>query len=209
MADTIPHVVAHVAVSLDGATTGFEPDIGRFYELAGTWREDVTLTGADTILAQEATLASAPRPGPAADGPLLAVVDSRARVTAWSALREVGYWRDVLALYSAQTSPRVGGTPELVTGSTRVDLAAALRELARRGAATVRVDSGGALTGALLAAGLVAEVSLLVHPVFAGPAGDHTWYGSDRPPAGALDLIAAESQPGGLVWLRYRVAAYS
>jgi 2,5-diamino-6-(ribosylamino)-4(3H)-pyrimidinone 5'-phosphate reductase len=208
MADKIPHVVAHVAVSLDGATTGFEPDIGRFYALAGTWREDVTLAGADTILAQEAALAAAgpaQRPGPAADGPLLAVVDSRARVTAWSALREVGHWRDVLALYCAQTPPRVGNTPELVTGSDRVDLAAALAELARRGAATVRVDSGGALTGALLAAGLVAEVSLLVHPVLAGPAGDHTWCGSEPPPAGPLDLIAAESQPGGLVWLRYRV----
>ena len=42
-----PHVVAHVAVSLDGATTGFEPDVGRFYELARTWSEDVTLAGAD------------------------------------------------------------------------------------------------------------------------------------------------------------------
>ena len=29
-----PYVVAHVAVSVDGATTGLEPDVGRFYELA-------------------------------------------------------------------------------------------------------------------------------------------------------------------------------
>ena len=46
-----PHVVVHVAVSLDGATTGFDPDVERFYELARMWREDVTLVGADTILA--------------------------------------------------------------------------------------------------------------------------------------------------------------
>jgi 2,5-diamino-6-(ribosylamino)-4(3H)-pyrimidinone 5'-phosphate reductase len=209
MADKIPHVVAHTAVSLDGATTGFDPDLGRFYELAGTWQEDVTLAGADTILAQEAALTAAPRPGPAADGPLLAVVDGRGRVTGWDALREVGHWRDVLALYCAQTPPRVGSTPELVTGTTRVDLAAALAELARRGAATVRVDSGGALTGALLAAGLVAEVSLLVHPLLAGPAGDRAWYGPGPPPAGGLDLVSAQCQPGGLVWLRYRVGAYS
>ena len=54
---TLPHVVLHVAVSLDGATDGFAPDVGTFYELAGRWREDVTLAGADTILAQEKALA--------------------------------------------------------------------------------------------------------------------------------------------------------
>jgi 2,5-diamino-6-(ribosylamino)-4(3H)-pyrimidinone 5'-phosphate reductase len=80
MATGRPHVVVHVAVSLDGATTGFDPDVGRFYELARTWREDVTLVGADTILAQQEALAAVPRPGPAPDGPLLAVVDGRARV---------------------------------------------------------------------------------------------------------------------------------
>ena len=70
-----PYVVAHVAVALDGATTGFEPDAGRFYELAATWSEDVTPVGADTILAQKHALAAAPRPGPVEGGPLLAVVD--------------------------------------------------------------------------------------------------------------------------------------
>jgi hypothetical protein len=70
-----PYVVAHVAVSLDGATTGFQPDVARFYRLARIWDEDATLAGADTILAQEAALVDAPRPGPAEDGPLLAVVD--------------------------------------------------------------------------------------------------------------------------------------
>jgi 2,5-diamino-6-(ribosylamino)-4(3H)-pyrimidinone 5'-phosphate reductase len=204
MADKRPYVVAHAAVSLDGATTGFEPDIGRFYALAGTWSEDVTLAGADTILAQEAALDTAPRPGPAADGPLLAVVDGRARVTRWDALREVGHWRDVLALSCAQTPPRVGSPPQLVAGTDRVGLAEVLAELARRGAATVRVDSGGTLTGALLAAGLVTEVSLLVHPVLAGAAGERRWHGSA--PACGLDLIEARPDEGGLVWLRYRVA---
>ena len=52
----MPHVVIHVAVSLDGATTGFEPDVARFYELAAGFREDVTLAGADTILAQAEAL---------------------------------------------------------------------------------------------------------------------------------------------------------
>ena len=101
----MPHVVVHVAVSLDGATTGFDPDVERFYALARTWREDLTLAGADTILAQERALAAAPRPGPAADGPLLAVVDGRGRVREWEALRDCGHWSDVIALQRLAAEP--------------------------------------------------------------------------------------------------------
>jgi 2,5-diamino-6-(ribosylamino)-4(3H)-pyrimidinone 5'-phosphate reductase len=66
-------------VSLNGCTTGFEVDLSRFYSLLPTWREGITLTGADTILAQEPELAAAPRPGPTRGTPLLVVVDSRKR----------------------------------------------------------------------------------------------------------------------------------
>jgi 2,5-diamino-6-(ribosylamino)-4(3H)-pyrimidinone 5'-phosphate reductase len=202
-----PHVVVHVAVSLDGATTGFEPDVGRFYALAHTWREDVTLAGADTILAQEKALAGAPRPGPAPDGPLLAVVDGRGRVRQWDALRDCGYWSDVLALRAAATpaNGRDEHVREIVTGVERVDLAAALRALGdREGARVVRVDSGGALIGALLGCGLVDEVSLLVHPCLAGAEANHAWHGSAPRAPLHLEPLASETFDGGLAWLRYR-----
>jgi 2,5-diamino-6-(ribosylamino)-4(3H)-pyrimidinone 5'-phosphate reductase len=197
-----PHVVVHVAVSLDGATTGFTPAVGLFYELSAAWREDVTLTGADTILAQESILATAPQPGPSAGGPLLAVVDSRARVRQWTALRDVGHWSGVLAVSSERTPPRPDDVPELVAGHDRVDLRELLTALGRRpGIAVVRVDSGGALTGALLADGLVDEISLLVHPVLAG---GRRWYGSAARPATAWELTDCLRPAEGLVWLRYR-----
>lgn len=204
-----PYVVAHTAVSLEGATTGFAPDVGRFYELAAIWQEDTTLAGADTILAQEQALAAAPRPGPAAHGPLLAVVDGKGRIRQWEALREVGHWSRVIALYTRSTPPRPAPSPvaELVTGTERVDLAEAIAGLQRReGAEVVRVDSGGSLTGALLEAGLLDEVSLLIHPCLAGPRARHRWYGSAPHPAGALELLACEALGDGLVWLRYRLA---
>ncbi|GAA5045244.1 2,5-diamino-6-(ribosylamino)-4(3H)-pyrimidinone 5'-phosphate reductase [Thermocatellispora tengchongensis] len=204
-----PYVVAHVAVSLEGATTGFAPDAGRFYEPAATWNEDATLAGADTILAQEPTPAGASGPGPASGGPLLAVVDGRARVSAWAALRDAGHWSRVLALRAGSIPPRpasLAWVPELVAGGERVDLEAALRALAEReGARVVRVDSGGGLVGALLARGLVDEVSLLVHPVLAGPGGDRRWPGA-APPAAGLELLASRTFDGGLAWLRYRMA---
>jgi 2,5-diamino-6-(ribosylamino)-4(3H)-pyrimidinone 5'-phosphate reductase len=202
-----PHVVVHVAVSLDGATTGFDPDVGRFYEIARTWEEDVTLVGADTVLAQEEALAAVPRPGPAPDGPLLAVVDGRGRVREWGALRDCGSWSGVLALRARATPVRAGGEQvrEIVAGAEHVDLAAALRALRERGAELVRVDSGGSLIGALLRDGLVDELSLLVHSCVA-PAGNHRWHGPAPTPSLTLEALASESLDGDLVWLRYRVA---
>jgi 2,5-diamino-6-(ribosylamino)-4(3H)-pyrimidinone 5'-phosphate reductase len=197
-----PHTVVHVAVSLDGATTGFDPDQGRFYELAARWEEDVTLAGADTILAQEQALSAAPRPGRAEGGPLLAVVDGRARVGEWEALRDCGHWSDVVALRCAGAS----GAPEreIVTGGDRVDLGEALATLGREGARTVRVDSGGGLTGALLAAALVDELSLLVHPVLVGTGGKR-WHGDGPGRDLRLDPIGADGFDDGVRWLRYRV----
>src|SRR5690348_3385489 len=113
---TRPRVVVHVAVSVDAATTGFTPDLGRFYGLVPTWDEEVTLVGSDTILAQEQALATAPMPGPTADAPLLAVVDSRHRVSRWTALRDCGHWSGVLAVRSA-AGQGDGDVPTLIAGS--------------------------------------------------------------------------------------------
>ena len=193
------HVIIHAAVSLDGATAGFRPDVARFYEIATQWSEDVTLAGADTILAQEPALADTPRPGPAPDGPLLAVVDSRRRVSEWEALRDCGHWRDVAALRAAGRADGQGFPREIVTGGERVDLTAALAQLEGD---IVRVDSGGALNGALLREGLVDEISLLVHPCIIGHE-QSRWYGAATP--ASLEAIDAETLDGGLAWLRYRV----
>jgi 2,5-diamino-6-(ribosylamino)-4(3H)-pyrimidinone 5'-phosphate reductase len=205
-----PRVVVHVAVSLDAATTGFTPDLGRFHGLARTWDEEVTLVGSDTILAQEHALAGAPMPGPDAERPLLAVVDSRHRVSQWTSLRDCGLWSGVLAVRGA-AGQGDGEVPTLIAGSDRdgrVNLATALEALADEyGANTVRVDSRGSLTGALLAAGLVDELSLLVHPVVAGPAGDRHWWGPGTPPRLELkELGAAADSRDGVTWLRYEIA---
>jgi 2,5-diamino-6-(ribosylamino)-4(3H)-pyrimidinone 5'-phosphate reductase len=204
MARSRPYVVGHVAVSLEGATGGFQPDVTRFYELAHTWAEDVTLTGADTILAQEKALRDAPRPGPLEGGPLLAVVDGRCRVRDWDALREVGHWSDVVALRCASSPPADASVvDEIVVGAARVDLAAALRALGERpGVQVVRVDSGGGLLGALLEAELVDEVSLLVHPCLVGPAHQRRWHGQAVVPKLAVTGCTVLD---GLVWLRYRL----
>jgi 2,5-diamino-6-(ribosylamino)-4(3H)-pyrimidinone 5'-phosphate reductase len=196
-------VVAHLAVSVDGDTRGFAPDLELFYRLARDFNEDLTLTGADTILAQEPALAELDGPGPDLEAPLLAVVDSRARVSAWEALRDAGHWRGVVALRSAASpASATGPAATVVAGESRVDLAAALAELARgEGIGRVRVDSGGALAAAMLAGGLVDELSLLIHPVVSGGGSWLDSFGGDA----ALELAGCESFAGGIVWIRYRV----
>jgi 2,5-diamino-6-(ribosylamino)-4(3H)-pyrimidinone 5'-phosphate reductase len=92
---------------------------------------------------------------------------------------------------------------ELAVGDQRVDLRAALEALgARPGISTVRVDSGGGLTGALLSEELVDEVSLLLHPWWTGSA-ERPWHGNAAGVPAVLELVSRESIDQ-LVWLRYR-----
>jgi 2,5-diamino-6-(ribosylamino)-4(3H)-pyrimidinone 5'-phosphate reductase len=232
-----PRVILHNAVSADGRVDWFPADIGLFYELAATWHEDATLAGSGTILAAGGG-AEEPAPAPSANvatplpvtgsavtgpaaalpdhRPILAVVDSRGQVKGWRTLLAAGYWRTGVALCSATTPPdhlawlAAQGVERLVCGTGRVDLAAALDELAARfGVKTVRVDSGGKLNGELLRLGLVDEISLLVHPYLVGGKTPGSMFRAAdlTHEIGVLELELMQSRKvkAGIVWLRYAV----
>jgi riboflavin biosynthesis pyrimidine reductase len=159
---------------------------------------------------------------PAAGGkPLLAVVDARGRVRNWRALKALtDYWRGLVPLVSratpAEALARMGGAglDALVVGDERVDLGAALQALAGRyGVQRVRVDSGGSLAGALLRAGLVHEVSVLVQPALVGGELPRSIFRAaelDGPGRVVrLALLGLERLEGDVVWLRYEVAGRS
>ena len=98
----------------------------------------------------------------------------------------------------------------IVAGAERVDLRAALEELnVRHGVELVRVDSGGTLNGALLRAGLVSEVSMLINPCLVGGATPGTIFQApDQAVPGdviPLRLIHLEQVADDAVWLRYEV----
>jgi 2,5-diamino-6-(ribosylamino)-4(3H)-pyrimidinone 5'-phosphate reductase len=220
-----PRVILHKAVSADGRLDGFRPELEVYYGLAGRFHEDVTLAGSLTLLESPDGPALAldpgeipepPVPDPGDERPILAVPDSRDRIKNWAHLRTLPYWRDIYVLSSSTASPeqierfRRQHVPYFLCGRERVDLAAALNSIgARFGAKTVRVDAGETLNGALLRAGLVDEISLLVHPRFVGEASPRSAFKAEDPggPEGALELELAgnETLPGGLVWLRYAV----
>ncbi|HVH07012.1 MAG TPA: dihydrofolate reductase family protein [Myxococcota bacterium] len=89
-----------------------------------------------------------------------------------------------------------------------VDLAGALEKIgARFGVRTLMLEGGGKINGALLRAGLVDEVSLLVAPVADGRIGTPALFdveGEGFAPC-ALALASVEQRADGVVWLRYRV----
>jgi 2,5-diamino-6-(ribosylamino)-4(3H)-pyrimidinone 5'-phosphate reductase len=222
----LPRVVVFNEMSVDGRITGFDSDMGRYYGLAARWEADAMLSGSNTLLDAYGPEESLEEDGSAFEPPrrdpddrrlLLVVVDSRGRLRSWSRLRKEPYWRDVIALCSRATAQshldylRARHVETIVTGAEQVDLRAALEELnARHGVEVVRVDSGGTLNGALLRAGLVNEVSVLINPCLVGGATPLTIFQAPGPPRPEdvipLKLIHFEQVADGALWLRYEVA---
>jgi 2,5-diamino-6-(ribosylamino)-4(3H)-pyrimidinone 5'-phosphate reductase len=218
-----PSVTIHNTLSVDGRLTGFPVDLGLHYEVADSSHHDAALTGSATLLAaaraQGIDLAGddpdqpVPPPVPDDPRPWLVIVDSRARVSRLAWLRGQPFWRDVLVLCS-QTTPaqhltrlRRHHVEYLVAGADRVDLAAALHLLADRYRVhAVRVDAGGTLNGALMRAGLVDELSIIIAPHLAGAdAATVPLLTGPGPDRARLTLLAVDHLRDGHLWLRYRL----
>ena len=213
-----PVTILHNSVSLDGSVVGFEVDMATHYRLAGSFGAEAHLVGSSTALTgieQFGGLRSeveADRRRPADSGrPPWVVVDSGARLLGkLHAFRGSEFGGDPIVLVSEAT-PRhyleylaERDYRSHVTGRERVDLGAALGLLARSYAVeTLLVDSGPGLNGALLAAGLIDQISLLVVPTLVGsralPLFGRVQGGLD------LELIHQERIEPGSVWLHYRV----
>jgi 2,5-diamino-6-(ribosylamino)-4(3H)-pyrimidinone 5'-phosphate reductase len=220
----LPRLIMHNAVSLDGRIEGFPADVGLYYELAERWKVDAHLVGCDTMLQMEAQIPDMDDsviqlPSPAAPNdtrPLLVVPDSRGRLRKWRGIREMPYWRGAVAFCSRSTPQEYlenlikWHVPYLMAGDDHVDLGAALELLNLHfDVKTVHVDSGGTLSGVLLRAGLVDEVSLLIHPHLAGGAGRRSFFrqqGLGGPEESIrLRLTHLERMRDDIVWLRYLV----
>ncbi|MFI5707915.1 RibD family protein [Kribbella sp. NPDC051620] len=141
------------------------------------------------------------------------VVDSRGRVT-WED-EDHGEW-DILVLVARSTPAaylahlRTRRICYLVAGDDRVDFAVALGRMRERlGVSCVLSTAGGGLNGALLRAGLVDEIQLLVLPAVIGGLGTPTLFdGSelgDHDLPTRLQLLSSHTETDGMLWLRYKV----
>lgn len=179
----LPYVYIHNEMSLDGRMDWMADDQGLYYETIAQFQVDAMLSGSNTIL--DAVWEPAASKGgfdftPAAKNfedprQLLVVLDSRGRVENWGVIRDQPYWRDVVVLCSLSTPQMyidqltAQGIDFIVAGEERVNLRAALARLRDQyRVESLRVDSGGILNGALLRAGLVDEIVVIVNPCLTG-----------------------------------------
>ena len=142
-------------------------------------------------------------------------VDSRGRIR-WEK-REKTFWGKnwhPLVLVANITPPayisqlRRKHIPYIVAGTRRVDLWQAMKKLHDElGLRCVASLGGGRLNGALLRAGLVDEVSVVLIPMVVGGERTPTSFdavelGSNEMPL-VLNLVDSKIQKDGSIWLRY------
>ncbi|MBC7260675.1 MAG: RibD family protein, partial [Chloroflexi bacterium] len=185
---------------------------------------DALLAGCETMLQMESEIpdiddrdAQPPPPiDPQDPRPLLVVPDSRGRFRRWRGIRQFPFWRGGVALCSRATPQEYlenlvkWHVPYLIAGEDHVDLRAALELLHLHfGVRTVLVDSGGTLNGVLFRAGLVDEVSVLIHPHLVGGMSPRSFFRAPDLPPGKdpipLRLTHMERVRDDIVWLRYEV----
>ncbi len=108
---------------------------------------------------------------------------------------------------------RADGVSYIFAGAREIDLAAALETLNRElGIEHLLLEGGGGANGALLRAGLVDEISLVISPVVDGSTGAPNVFNSGDvdlgpSPIERMTLASHEVLDGGAVWLRYTLSS--
>jgi diaminohydroxyphosphoribosylaminopyrimidine deaminase/5-amino-6-(5-phosphoribosylamino)uracil reductase len=188
-----PWVRLKVAASLDGRTaladgrsqwiTG--PDARRDGH-AFRARACAVLTGIGTVRDDDPQLTV--RDVPTTRQPLRVLVDSRLEVPLAARVLEGGSVLVAAAVHDeAKAATLAARGAEVVVfpnASGKVDLAALMGELARRGMNEVHVEAGVKLNGSLLAAGIVDELVVYLAPRLIGDSGRGMF---DLPPLAGLD----------------------
>jgi 2,5-diamino-6-(ribosylamino)-4(3H)-pyrimidinone 5'-phosphate reductase len=230
-----PHVTVNMAMTADGKVDTVDRRGARISTDADTRRvnalraeADAIMVGGHTLLAEdprltvrsEALVESRRRRGRAPQPARVAVVsaipdpESGADLGPESRFLH-GEPAPVIVVTTERTEPAVrrrlaaAGAEVVVLGARRVDLAAALGGLARRGIRRLLVEGGGTLVAELLRLGLVDEIQLFVGPlVFGGRDAPTPVEGPGFGPDGAITLRPAgvtDLGPEGVV-LHYVVA---
>ncbi len=194
-----PFVLLKLAASLDGriATARGESrwisgPAARAWVHALRNRVDAVMVGAGTAVADDPALTCRVRGG---RDPLRVVVDGRLRLSPRARmLRQASRASTLIATTAAapkarrEALERAGAEVIAVAKrGTTVDLAALLRELARRGVVSVLIEGGGALAASALRGRLVDRLLIVSAPSLLG--------GDGRPMLGALGLRRLADAP--------------
>jgi diaminohydroxyphosphoribosylaminopyrimidine deaminase/5-amino-6-(5-phosphoribosylamino)uracil reductase len=178
LSEGLPYVRLKLGTSLDGRVAMASGESRWITSVAARRdvhglrsRSSVVMTGIDTVLADDpAFTARDDQDRALARQPLRVVIDSRLRIPPTAKLLNEPGQTLIIAAAQAEANS-INDRVELAylpSADGRVDLRAALQELARRGANEVLVEAGPKLSGALVQARLVDEVILYLAPRLLG-----------------------------------------
>jgi len=218
-----PKVILHNSVSVDGAISGFDVDMGVHYHIASTFKAQAHLVGSKTALTGIQTFRKKPptekpqdmippRPRKGSRRPWFVIPDTRGKLKGkLHILRSSGFCRDVIILTSSKTPKAYlkyldeRRYPHHSVGTDRINLNKAIKLLAEKyKVKTILSDSGGVLNSFLLSRGLVDQISLLVHPLLTGKAGQKLF--AKLPSGRRLQVVHSRKAGTRCVHLVYRVA---
>jgi len=222
----LPKVIIYNIVSLDGRIDGFNADTELYYQQSSKWDVDAVLMGSNSVL----TLFNAKSREHREEGifkvqdvdendtrPLLVVPDSGGKIRIWSEVFKLSFIKDILVLCSRSTPQEYLDFLEerdikyMIIGYDKVKLGTALEELNTQfSVKSIRVDSGGALNGALLMNDLVDEICVFVHPTMVGGISPNTIYTAQEDSSEVLDLklLNVEKLKNEIIMLHYRIMKY-
>jgi riboflavin biosynthesis pyrimidine reductase len=226
-----PYVICHMASSLDGRIlpSRWRPQAprGDLYErLHDTLAGKAWLVG--RVTGQEFAKRTTPYPKDAAASlprePWFATRDAAAYGVVLDAQGKIAWGRSdvggdpIVVVLTEQVSHshlaglRADGVSYIFAGQAMLDLPRALDILnAELGIERLVLEGGGVTNGALLRAGLVDEISLIVWPAIDGAAGAPSVFDSGpdeagrAAPLGAMRLLSCERMDDDALWLRYQV----
>ena len=178
-------IIIHNSVSLDSSLSGFIPDMKLHYEIAGNYKPDAHLIGANTVISgnemfgesiPDEVLSDFEQPHRGDNLPWWVVVDSGGRLKGMlHTCRRFEFCRDVILLVSEKTPERyLDHLKErnyrfILTGKEKVDIVTAIDLLREKfGISRILTDTGMTLGNILLNLGIVNELSLLIHPLIVG-----------------------------------------
>lgn len=225
-----PYVVCHMLASFDGRIDGgffAEPKCSAARKEYGALRSffscEATLYGTTTALefaGGEADELPHPKQflpcsdhrAPAKEHDYLVAVDARGRI-GWDSgtFKRAGRPdAHIIELLTERAAPeyleylRERGISYIVAGKSHIDFKPALRRLQELfGIDRVMLAGGGLINGALLDAGVIDELSVVLAPVIDGGDGAALF---DRCGSAGLELIESRELGGGALWLRYKTS---
>jgi 2,5-diamino-6-(ribosylamino)-4(3H)-pyrimidinone 5'-phosphate reductase len=214
----IPKVILHNSISIDGSLTGFEPNMGLHYRLAGSFNPDIHLIGSNTIRQGIELYGEGmppeeendfKKPDRKNDLPYWVIIDTKGILQGMlHTCRRFEFCKDVIIVVSETTSQSYLDHLKKreynwhIAGKEHADLKKVLKILSDTyKAKTVLTDTGRILGNLLINQDLVDVISLLIHPVIVGNESYNMFAEIERKPK--LKLFKQELLEEEYIWLVY------